>query len=215
MGKWRSLQNLMWKEKIGQVRHNLFGCRIGSAFPLMSHHIGPGKTICLAPFFFLHNTSPTWTDMLAAALMTPKTNSINPCKPVNQRHLVTCNQHEYIDIKGQPPGSCNASQNDRWQACSHRPQCKPSQGTPKVLEQWYEQTSSTDKNVWAGPFVHYLLCAAAVSSNRSVKPCLVQHLDWKHQRWNQSRFTAVHLINVRTARDASTIDRFIEHAVVV
>ena len=127
---------------------------------------------------------------------------------MNQRHFVTCNQHEYIDIKGQPPGSCNASQNDRWQAGSHRPQCKPSQGTPKVLEQWYEQTSSTDKNVWAGPFVRYLRCAAAISSNRSVKPCLVQHLDWKHQRWNQQgSHTAVHLINVRTATNAGKIDR--------
>jgi hypothetical protein len=47
----------------------------------------------------------------------------------------TCNEHEDVDIKCEPPGSHKAFPDDGWEASSSGHQCKPFQGVPEMFEQ--------------------------------------------------------------------------------
>jgi hypothetical protein len=68
-------------------------------------------------------------DMFTSSRQSVQQTSLLACK------FFTCNEHEDVDIEGEPPGSCKAFPNDGWEASSSGHQCKPFQGMPEMFKQ--------------------------------------------------------------------------------
>lgn len=71
---------------------------------------------------------------------------------VSQSGIVfTCDEHEYVDVEGEPPRGREAPEGDRRQAGGRRRQRAPLEGRPEALEERDDEEEPAEEDVRARP----------------------------------------------------------------